>query len=434
MKKAKFFYGALLCLAALFALMAWLVPFRVIAELPDTMSLTEQEAEAFAGDQPFGRFVNTEYNKSGGAFELKLFNLVPIKTIEASIAPPTRVYLGGQVVGFAVENDGIIVLGSSVVQTKDGPVNALAHNELVAGDIIKSVNGERVTTANSLSDIINRFYGTDAQADNGTNNIDAKNRLRESDKNVDNAVAKRESKGETQIAIKAVRKNKEIEVKLKPAMDVITKKYKLGLWVRDDATGIGTLTYVREDNLRYGALGHPISDSATGVAVDARAGMLYPCEIMGVSKGGRGVPGELRGLVLKGRSQQGNISKNNKYGVFGDVKSDSSLVTAERLIEVGGRSLVKPGKAKIHSCIDGEKIEEFDIEIIKTNYQTHSNEKSLVFKITDKGLLKRTGGVVQGMSGSPIVQDNKLVGAVTHVFVNDPTKGFGIYIDWMINE
>ncbi|MCL2540686.1 MAG: SpoIVB peptidase [Firmicutes bacterium] len=316
---------------------------------------------------------------------------------EVGIVPATRVYLGGHTVGFNIENDGVLVLGKSNVQTGEG-AKTLIEDELAAGDIIKSVNGITVNKTKDIFAIIN------SRPDNG------------------------------EVLISAVRKNKEFEVRLKPSYDVLAKKYKLGLWVKDDASGIGTLTYVREDNLRFGALGHPISDSATGVAADARSGIVYPCEVMGINRGGRGAPGELRGLILKGKAEQGSISKNNKHGVFGNLKSDSVFLNPTRLLEVGGRAAVKPGKAKIYSSIEGTKVEEFDIEIIKTNYQASSNEKSLVFRVVDKGLISRTGGIVQGMSGSPIVQNGKLVGAVTHVFVNDPTKGFGIYIDWMLNE
>ena len=411
MKKVNVLFSIIIGFAIVFAVLPWLVPFGDIAAFPDSISLTEKEVHAFAKEQSFGKFVSADYNKENSTLELKLFNLIPVKTIETAIAPPTKVYLGGVTVGVDIDNDGVIVLGSNPVQTKEGEVRVL-EKELLAGDIIKEVNGQRVTTTKSLSELIN-------QSEEMNKNGDA---------------TQSEKAKQKQVVVKAMRKNKEIEVKLKPAYDIISKKYKLGLWVRDDASGIGTLTYVREDNLRFGALGHPISDSVTGSAVDARAGRLYSCEVVGIVKGGRGSPGELRGLMQRGRAQQGVVTKNNKYGVFGDIKSNSVLVSQARLVEVGGRSSVKPGKAKIHSCIDGNTIEEFDIEIIKTNYQTHSNEKSLVFKVTDKDLLRRTGGIVQGMSGSPIVQGGKLVGAVTHVFVNDSTKGFGIYIDWMINE
>ena len=145
------------------------------------------------------------------------------------------------------------------------------------------------------------------------------------------------------------------------------------------------------------------------------------------------MPGELRGVISR-KSPLGSVDTNSNYGIYGDIDIAKFSLLENQMIEVGGRSTVKPGKAQIYCALDGDKVSSYDIEIIKTNYQAVSNDKSLVFKITDKELIEKTGGIVQGMSGSPIVQNGKLVGAVTHVFVNDSTKGFGIYIDWMINN
>ena len=147
-----------------------------------------------------------------------------------------------------------------------------------------------------------------------------------------------------------------------------------------------------------------------------------------------GNPGELKGLFMQGKNMQGVVEKNNNYGVFGTIYNDSNFLKKYDEIEIGSRLSVKPGKAQIRCCLDGTNVETFDIEIVKTNYQNYSNGKSMVLRVIDKDLISRTGGIVQGMSGSPIIQNGKLVGAVTHVFVNDPTKGFGVYIDWMLNE
>ena len=203
------------------------------------------------------------------------------------------------------------------------------------------------------------------------------------------------------------------------------------MWVRDHASGIGTLTYINSKN-RFGALGHPICDSDTKSVISLKDGQLYNCSVLGVNKGSSGAPGELKGLFMQGKNTQGVIEKNNNYGVFGTIYNDSNFLKKYKEIEIGSRISVKPGKAKIKCCLDGNNVEEFDIEIIKTNYQNYSNGKSMVIRVTDKNLISRTGGIVQGMSGSPIIQNGKLVGAVTHVFVNDPTKGYGIYAEWML--
>ncbi len=198
--------------------------------------------------------------------------------------------------------------------------------------------------------------------------------------------------------------------------------------------GVGTLTFINPNTLRFGALGHAIADADTKENFDVKSGELYKCNVIGVKMGKRGIPGEIMGLFVPGRNEQGTIDKNNDYGVFGNVFENSEFLNDDKLMPIGGRLTAKPGKAKILTTIDGNNIESFDIEIIKTNYGGGANSKSMVIRVTDEDLISRTGGIVQGMSGSPIIQDGKIVGAVTHVFVNDPKKGFGLYLDWMLNE
>ena len=210
--------------------------------------------------------------------------------------------------------------------------------------------------------------------------------------------------------------------------------YRLGLWIRDNAAGVGTLTYVRQDNFRFGALGHPVCDIDTGKIMPVSGGNIYKCSIVGFNKGVRGNPGELRGLFLKSGVSVGELDNNNNFGVYGKINEEYVKAMGVEPMMVGFRDSVKTGKAKILSTIDGGKPEEYEIEIIKLNYQSESDKKSMVLRITDERLLNSTGGIVQGMSGSPIIQNGKLVGAVTHVFVSDPTKGFGVYIDWMIDN
>jgi stage IV sporulation protein B len=139
-------------------------------------------------------------------------------------------------------------------------------------------------------------------------------------------------------------------------------------------------------------------------------------------------------LFVKSSNSEGVVDKNADFGVFGVISEDSKLLNEDALYEIGGRLTARPGKAKIRVAIDGNKVKDYDIEIIRTNFQNISKQKSMVIRVTDKELIRKTGGIVQGMSGSPIIQNSKVVGAVTHVFVNDPKKGFGVYLDWMINE
>ena len=224
-----------------------------------------------------------------------------------------------------------------------------------------------------------------------------------------------------------------MNVGILPALDKVSNEYKLGLWVKEDAVGIGTLTFVNATTKRFGSLGHAITENGSSDPIEISGGNIYKGKILGVKKGGYGKAGELIGTFNRD-NVEGIVDKNCEYGVYGFVNNVETFTDSKTSIEIGGRLSAKPGGAKILSCLNGEDIEEFDIEIIKTNFQQSCNEKSMVLRVIDEDLIKRTGGIVQGMSGSPIIQDGKLIGAVTHVFVNDATKGFGIYIDWMLEQ
>ncbi len=325
-------------------------------------------------------------------------SIFKVKTAKPQDQREIMVYPGGFPLGFTLECDGVVVVACGEVQTEYGMVNVLENKNIKVGDILYSINGQVITSANHLQQIINRddYYGD-----------------------------------EIDVVVK--RKQTFINEKLFPQKEVSSDLYRLGLWIRDNAAGVGTLTYVRADNGRFGALGHPVCDIDTGTVMPISSGNIYKCNIVGFNKGSRGNPGELRGLFLKNGEQAGNLDFNNEYGVYGSV-SEEYLKKLSGPIPVGFRDSVKTGKAKILCTIDGTTPQEYSVEIIKLTYQAKSDKKSMVIKVTDKALIDQTGGIVQGMSGSPIIQNGKLVGAVTHVFISDPTKGFGLYIDWMIDN
>ena len=204
----------------------------------------------------------------------------------------------------------------------------------------------------------------------------------------DKIINKKEYEGK-ELNIKAMRKNKQIDLKLKPALDAQTKKYKMGLWVRDDAAGVGTLTFIRKDNKRFGALGHAICDVDTKVPFSVSNGKMYLSNIIGIKRGRQGVPGELKGLFVKSQNLEGVVDKNGEFGVFGTLSEDSKLLKEDNVIQIGGRLTARPGKAKIRASIDGQKVEEYDIEIVKTNYQNISKQKSMVIKVIDKALIEK---------------------------------------------
>lgn len=317
--------------------------------------------------------------------------------VRASASDLNTVYLGGNILGYDFNTDGVYVVSTSSVLTENGFLNTFSKKEIVAGDIVKKVNGQDV------------FSGKD---------IDA---ILQNDEN-ECKTAK----------IEAIRKGKNFSVEIKPAYDVVAQKYKLGLWVKNSLSGVGTVTYIKKDG-RFGALGHPIAISGTKDVLGVKSGNVYDCSVLGVKPASYGKTGEVLGAIAR-KNCFGTLDKNCEYGVFGNMSQRYMLENEQSEIPVANRREVKTGKAQIFCALNGKDVKAYDIEIIKTNYQSVSSDKSLVFKLVDKALINTTGGIVQGMSGSPIVQNGKLVGAVTHVFINDATKGFGVYIEWMLQN
>lgn len=383
------------------------IEFLNVYSLPNSLPMSYSDVEHLNENKVFGKnisagleekFINVGGEKlSVKKLVFKLFGLIPIRTIEAKLTDEKEVFLGGAPIGFSIDVDGLIVVGSNSVSTEKGLIDNLEKSDLKIGDIITEVNGKKVTNLEELKEIL------DAE----------------------------DYKGE-ELNLKVLRKQEYININLKTALDKEDGKYKIGLWVKNDASGVGTLTYVECDTLNYGALGHPITDYETGVVIPAKSGKIYPCSVVGLNKGEKGVPGEIKGVFMQGKSQKGDVEKNSQFGVFGKIKDKDKIVDSNKTADVASRLTMKPGKATLVSSISGMS-EEYEIEIIKTNYQPSSSDKSFVFRVTDKRLLDLTGGIIQGMSGSPIMQNGKVVGAVTHVFVSDPTKGYGVYIDWMMS-
>jgi stage IV sporulation protein B len=208
----------------------------------------------------------------------------------------------------------------------------------------------------------------------------------------------------------------------------------MGLYIRDSAAGVGTLTFYEPESKKYGALGHVISDMDTGKPIAIGEGHVVQSSVTSIEKGRNGAPGEKYAIFRNEKVKLGNIEKNTPFGIFGTMNQlpENALETTPIPIAFGEQ--VKAGPAEIYTVVDGQKVEKFKIEIVNVIPQKYPATKGLILKVTDPVLLKKTGGIVQGMSGSPIIQDGKLVGAVTHVFVNDPTSGYGTYIEWMLQD
>lgn len=305
------------------------------------------------------------------------------------------VYLGGTPIGVVAKLNGAMVIDIVDVTTEHGGISPAARAGILKGDIILSINGVEIKSADTITNIVDKTQGNF-------------------------------------LNIQLIRNDERLSVLAKPEIDLVINKYKLGILVKNDVAGVGTLTYIRTDNKRYAGLGHKIIDPLSTSKDIYNQGNIYDCNIIGSVKGTPGNTGELRGLFSRKSNSLGTIDKNIFCGIYGDYK-DKDFNGKEK-VKLGTMKNVKPGKAKIYTTVKGSKPELYDIEIVKCAKQNSPEEKSMVIHVTDEKLIKETGGIVQGMSGSPIIQDGVLIGAVTHVFLNDPTRGFGIYIDWMINN
>ncbi len=336
--------------------------------------------------------VKTGQEKSNEAeVVFKLFGFIPVKKVKVKLLPEEEVYVGGVPVGLTMQTEGAVVVSDTIVDAQTATVtkNKFFKN----GDLIKEINGVKIE---NLDDI-------DVALQNCKERVNVKYQRNNNDKSIDVELIKDKSGNN-----------------------------KLGLWVRDDVSGVGTLTFVKKENGQFGALGHAVTNNQNENILPVIEGELYSCNLVNIEKGEKNNPGELRCVFVQ-KNKQGKIIKNTKVGIYGVLDENENLVDQNRLAKLGGRLSVKPGKAKIISSVSGI-IEEYDIEIVKANFQSKCDDKSFVIKVVDKRLLQLTGGIVQGMSGSPIMQNGKIVGAVTHVFVSDPTKGYGVYSDWMLEQ
>lgn len=300
---------------------------------------------------------------------------------------------GGMPIGIYMKTDGVLVLGTDTIEGIDGQKHNPAENLVKAGDYIVGMNGQEV---DSKKDLISKIESL------------------ESDK-----------------VVLQIRRNEEnIDVKM-TAVLADKNEYKLGIWVRDSVQGLGTVTYITTNN-KFGALGHGIHDTDIDELLEIEEGRVYNTEILRIQKGKKGSPGGMEGMIVYNRyNMLGSIEENTEIGVFGTIKNLDSLTEEQEAVPVCLKSDVKTGAATIRCCLDDE-VKEYDIEIERINHFTLEANKGLVIKIVDEELINATGGIVQGMSGSPILQNEKIVGAVTHVFVNDPTKGYGIFIEDML--
>lgn len=308
------------------------------------------------------------------------------------------VYPGGKPLGIKINTKGALVIALSDIEVEGDKVQSPAALAGIAvGDSIIEINNQQIKRAEDIATYVARESGKE-------------------------------------IKVKVLRKNEELIFHVKPIVSKNDDKFKLGLWVRDSVAGVGTLTFYHEESGKFGALGHPITDVDTATIMSVGKGEILDSNIVSVRRGTKGNPGELRGIFSDNKQIIGSIDKNTTSGVFGTGTKALICKNYSKPIKIGFKEEVKIGKAQILTTIDGTEPKLYDIVIEKLLNQTEPDGKSMVIRITDPTCLEKTGGIIQGMSGSPIIQDGKLVGAVTHVLVNKPDTGYGIYMDWMIDE
>lgn len=392
-------------------LIGWLSIQSVSSQIPDTMwTYIGKEEELFSGLPAKAEKKDSveALNLTGGSggttlksqakgnysVDIRLFGLFQLKTVEVKVMDPMYLAPSGEPIGIYVETNGLLVLATTSVEGKDGLVYEPASNIIQKGDYILKMNGKPVKTIKEFNAAVQR-------------NKDEKIRIR-------------------------IRRNgRETDVALKP-VQVRDGSCKLGIWVREDTQGIGTMTYVTKSG-GFGALGHGITDADTGTLMNLGGGELFNTEILDITQGKKGAPGELEGYInMVADNCIGLIKKNTNLGIFGQLSKDYKDWEKLDFMPVGLKQDVKKSKAWIISDVEGNR-KKYEIEIEEININSKDN-KGMVIRVTDSNLLKLTGGIVQGMSGSPVIQDGKIIGAVTHVLVDDPTRGYAAFIENMLSQ
>mgnify|MGYP006281651595 CR=1 FL=1 len=330
----------------------------------------------------------------------KLFGVIPIRSMVIDVFPEMKVIPGGHSIGVILQSEGIMVVKSSfVLDSKGNKKYPAAKSGLEVGDKLLKVNDINIKNKYHLAQLIQNF-----------------------------------GKANKKLRFKVKKQNGKIKFKTVTPVISESGQYMIGIYVDDGAAGVGTISFYDPQYKSYGALGHMITEANTQLPIDIAQGEIVKAYISGIQQGRSGAPGEKLGTFFKRQGLIGDIKKNNRFGIYGQLFTGLQNPYFDKAIPVASSLEVKEGAAKIYTVINGGTIESFDVKIKEVKKQYKPDEKGLIIEIIDQELLNQTGGIVQGMSGSPIVQDEKLVGVVTHVFVNDSTKGYGILAQWMLMQ
>ncbi|MBO8163122.1 MAG: SpoIVB peptidase [Brevibacillus sp.] len=422
-QQKKKWLGSMLLLIT--ALVVSSTPFQVLTSLPDEMRMFEGSLAKWQISMPvMGTLINSDPDvmhvngteakevnvdlskplsfepRRTGQTRLQLkWGNIPLKAVKVNVLPDIRVIPGGQSIGVKLQTAGVLVVGHHLVDTGKEKLSPGEKAGVHVGDMIVKMNDLYINDMNDVKNIVNEA-----------------------------------GKQKQPIDMLIVRGKEKLNLTLTPAKDVKDNEYRLGLYIRDSAAGVGTLTFYEPKSGAYGALGHVISDVDTGQPIVVGDGQIVQASVTSIEKGESGNPGEKFARFYNESKTLGSITHNTPFGIFGKMKEQPGQSAYQKPIPVSLAENVKEGPAKILTVVDGQQVEEFDIEIVNVVKQQFPATKGMIIKITDKRLLEKTGGIVQGMSGSPIIQNGKLVGAVTHVFVNDPTTGYGCFIEWMLQD
>lgn len=400
MKKMIFFIVLVILYAYICALLN--IPNRVILMQGESLNLktllgisitenpSEFSAETLSVSSPIGNTVSQESRSY--QLEVKLFDKIKVKDIAVNVLDNVEVVPVGRAIGMKLYTEGVLVVGKSEVSGQISYEEA----DIKEGDLITQINHEVVTCTEDLIEKVEQ------------------------------------SKGE-KLLVTYKREDSEKETTLVP-IQTEDQRYKIGLWVRDAAAGIGTLSFYEPESGVSIALGHGIMDIDTQELIQIAKGNMITTKILSIKKGKKGDPGEMKGTIDAG-TDIGTVAKNTEFGVVGKITNKSVLgLHDEDKVQVALRNEIQEGKAEILTQLEDGSNQKYEIEIKKIYRNNNENNKSFLIKITDEALLEKTGGIVQGMSGSPILQNGKLIGVVTNVLVNDPTSGYGVFADLMIKK
>lgn len=385
-------------------LLMTLVAFFKVENIPNTVFL--RDGETLQSDY-FIKLTEDDKTKEASTInkygdrrlDVRVLGVLPVKSILVrSLSKQIYVYPGGTPIGVKLNTKGVLVVALSDIESNRGKLSSPAASAgIQIGDSIVKINDVTINDSEQTSKEINKCNGRE-------------------------------------ITLLIDRKGTLIEKKVIPVKSSNDNKYKVGLWIRDSTAGVGTLTFYDENSMNFAALGHPITDVDTGTILNVNSGEIVSSSIVSIKKGLKGSPGELKGIFVDENMVLGQIYKNTECGIFGKTNMRITNTRYSKPIPIALRNEIKEGAAKIITTIDGEEPKEYNIVIEKLLSQDAPGPKSMVIRVTDPVLLEKTGGIVQGMSGSPIIQDGKLVGAVTHVLINKPDVGYGIYIEWMLKD